>query len=345
VGAIAIALTTLVVPARSLEAAAAAAVPVAPVAPETSAVAYRLPFAAGQSIKVVQGWNTRYSHHGRSAFAYDFKLPVGTPVLAAAAGVVSYIHKGSRACGGSELRGAANYVTINHADGTATQYGHLSRVDVAVGDEVAEGQQIALAGRSGYTSCVAHLHFARQAQGGAVTQSRPIYFREYPGVQFKSGMYVEANPEACGAPAPGVSTGAFCGTYFYGTAERLASMAETNEAIDFEWSSGRPTALDIDTHGTGAAAFSVRWVGTFDFSTTGSYDFALTTSDGVRLSIDGDVVLDSWADPAELSEILLSRTLLAGAHVIELEYHHGAGDAVIRLGWSRSYEGPRADVR
>jgi murein DD-endopeptidase MepM/ murein hydrolase activator NlpD len=104
---------------------------VPPVVPEPremvlgAASGYRLPFKGGMEVQVVQGWGTSYSHNGRSEYAYDFGLYNGTPVVAAATGVVAYTHSGETRCGGPELRPYANLVTINHPDGSATSYGHL----------------------------------------------------------------------------------------------------------------------------------------------------------------------------------------------------------------------------
>ena len=63
---------------------------------------FRLPFALGTSSTVEQGWNSTFSHNGKAAFAYDFAVPLGTPIVAAADGVVSYVHSGERGCGGAE---------------------------------------------------------------------------------------------------------------------------------------------------------------------------------------------------------------------------------------------------
>lgn len=282
---------------------------------------------------MVQGWNTGYSHNGRSAFAYDFKMPVGTPVLAAAPGRVSYVHAGERACGGPAYRDLANVVTIHHADGTATQYGHLSRVDVKVGDVVAVGQQIALSGRTGYTGCVAHLHFARQAEGGGVTQSRPVYFEEYPGVQFHTGTIVEAAAPPCTLVARAAVAEAFCGTVFYGTDVRMASTATSAPAIDVAWSAGRPDGLNVDTHRSGTPTLTATWVGMFSFASPGAYAFDLTASGGIRLWIDGEVVFDSWDTPAAIADLVLSRSITAGPHAIRLEFHQARGPATVRLGW------------
>ncbi len=368
-----LALTAFALPgARPALAAAGYAVPIVAKAPTAASplIAYQLPFAAGETFEIVQGWNTTYSHNGRSAFAYDFRLPAGTPVLAAAAGQVAFVHTGERVCGGAGLRDYANYVTIYHVDGTATQYGHLARVDVAVGDLVGAGEQIGLSGRTGYTGCAAHLHFARQAQGGPVTQSRPIYFEDYPGVEFRYGFLATANPGCIAtsnltatSSGPAVATGTphetgtppakttpsatdtFCGTYFYGTPDRMASMVHADAAIAFNWKSGRPKGLEMDTRRGGVPALVARWHGTFTFDTSGAYDFDITTSDGVRLIIDGETVFDNWTTRAVRSETLLSRPLSVGVHDIVLEFHHRAGPAVVQLSWWTSDRAPGTDVR
>jgi len=52
-----------------------------PLAAPGPVAAFRLPFEGGESFTVTQGWNTPYSHNGLSAYAYDFALPAGTPVI------------------------------------------------------------------------------------------------------------------------------------------------------------------------------------------------------------------------------------------------------------------------
>ncbi len=77
----------------------------------------------------------------------DFSMRSGTPVLATDDGVVT-------------LAGDASYGTtiiIKHGWGNS-YYGHLSKLEVAVGDKVKRGQEIALSGNTGHTTG-AHLHF------------------------------------------------------------------------------------------------------------------------------------------------------------------------------------------
>jgi len=162
---------------------------------------YRLPIAPGQEFRIEQGWNSTFSHNGKNAYAYDIGMPIGTDVYAAAAGLVAYTHDGETACGGPELLKKANYVTIYHADGSASLYAHLSAVGVKVGDIVAAGQVIGKSGNTGYTNCVPHLHFARQYQGHSVSQSVPVYFEGYARQEFHTGDVVRIPEPACVAPS------------------------------------------------------------------------------------------------------------------------------------------------
>ena len=41
---------------------------------------YRLPWRFGEAHKVTQGWGNPYSHTGKNYYAYDFSMPIGTPV-------------------------------------------------------------------------------------------------------------------------------------------------------------------------------------------------------------------------------------------------------------------------
>jgi hypothetical protein len=303
-------------------------------------ISYRLPFVGGQRFRITQGWNSTFSHNGKAAFAYDFGMPEGTPVVASAAGRVAYTHDGETVCGGADLINHANYVVIYHADGTATQYGHLSRVDVAVGDLVAAGQPIGLSGKTGYTNCQPHLHFARQAQGRAISQSRPIYFAEYPWRQLLTGAWVAAQRPPCVQASSDLPLNTFCGVYFDDSLAGPVSIIRKDQAIDFDWAGTAPETSLQPFAPTGAAGFAVRWVGRFELPLSGTFAFALQATGGVRLMIDGGTVLDAWNHPTTTaSGILVSWPLTAGSHVIELDFQTKVGEAVVHLAWSRSLEG------
>jgi murein DD-endopeptidase MepM/ murein hydrolase activator NlpD len=80
----------------------------------------------------------------------DLAAPLGTPVLAAADGIVVAVAHTSV--------GYGNYVMIAHGGGVITLYAHLLETDVSLGDKVPRGKKIGLEGSSGL-STGPHLHF------------------------------------------------------------------------------------------------------------------------------------------------------------------------------------------
>lgn len=120
---------------------------------------YSLPFQRGTHYRVAQGYQSLFSHYGN--YAVDFKMPIGTPVLAARGGVVVFVRQSDTTHGIRHKNvGTGNGITIQHSDGTYAHYWHLQHngARVAVGDSVAEGQWIALSGNTGFTA-FPHLHF------------------------------------------------------------------------------------------------------------------------------------------------------------------------------------------
>jgi murein DD-endopeptidase MepM/ murein hydrolase activator NlpD len=119
---------------------------------------YVLPYPETQAYKVLQGYNGPWGHEGHAAYAYDFQMPIGTPVHAARGGKVVHVvqhHKDSTRKGGEE-----NVIVIKQEDGTYARYYHLTQngSKVAAGDEVKQNQLIGLSGDSG-ASAGPHLHF------------------------------------------------------------------------------------------------------------------------------------------------------------------------------------------
>jgi len=161
--------------------------------PAWAQTGYRLPWQYCHWQKVLQGWGESPSHNNTQMwYAYDFSHSEGTPVRAARAGTVRFVQRGRTQCGGYEYRNDANYVTIEHSDGTATLYLHLRDVYVSVGQWVSQGQTIGTAGRTGWTYCTPHLHFQRQGLGAWMTNSKPVYFDEYPGQQLVRNQWYES---------------------------------------------------------------------------------------------------------------------------------------------------------
>ena len=86
----------------------------------------------------------------------DLSVPLGTPVFAAADGVVVLARPMTDAAGA--LVGYGNYIIIQHDAGLKTLYGHLLAIGVKEGDQVKRGQLIGLVGSTG-NSTGPHTHF------------------------------------------------------------------------------------------------------------------------------------------------------------------------------------------
>ena len=96
--------------------------------------------------------------------------------------------------------------------------------------------------------------------------------------------------------------------------------------INYDWGTGSPDpSVPID-------GFSARWTGSFDFA-GGSTTFTATADDGIRVYVDGSLVIDKWIDQSATT-YTATRTLTAGAHQVKIEYYENDGDAVAKVNWT-----------
>ena len=95
--------------------------------------------------------------NGRTSFhtGVDLIAPPGTPVVAAAGGVVSTV---------AYVAEYGNIVEVDHDNGLTSRYAHLAKSLVRVGDVVMKGQNVALVGSTGRTTGP-HLHFEVREKG------------------------------------------------------------------------------------------------------------------------------------------------------------------------------------
>ncbi|MEM7455186.1 MAG: PQQ-dependent sugar dehydrogenase, partial [Planctomycetota bacterium] len=97
--------------------------------------------------------------------------------------------------------------------------------------------------------------------------------------------------------------------------------------VDFDWGSGAPLS------GMGANTFSVRWTGQIEPLYSESYTFTTISDDGIRLWIDGQLIINEWNDHAPTAHTG-TFTLSAGQlYDIRLEHYENSGGAVARLLW------------
>ncbi|MFD3700195.1 M23 family metallopeptidase [Streptomyces sp. NPDC058646] len=115
-------------------------------------------------------WSSKHS-------GQDFAVPTGTPVKAAAAGTV--VKAGPN--GGGDGPAYGNAIVIKHANKTYSQYAHLSKIQVKIGQKVNMNQRIALSGNTGNSSGP-HLHFEIRTTPNYGSAVNPVAFLRNAGV-------------------------------------------------------------------------------------------------------------------------------------------------------------------
>lgn len=117
-----------------------------------------LPYQAGSAYSVSQGNNQSPSHADQyNRYGWDFAMPTGTPVLAAAPGRVT--------SAGWDNTGWGNTVRVCYGDGSCSRYAHLSQISVGNGQSVGQAQVIGYSGSTGRSSGP-HLHYQLETSGG-----------------------------------------------------------------------------------------------------------------------------------------------------------------------------------
>lgn len=137
-----------------------------------------------------------------------------------------------------------------------------------------------------------------------------------------------------GGPLPNTGSG-LLGEYF-GTLNLSSGAAPFNvpktsqvEAqIDFDWTNSSPPGFDVNSTG-----FSARWIGQIEAQYSETYSFFVTADNGVRLWINNNLVIDSWASGG-VSERQGNLQMTAGQRAgVRLEYT-SPGNGQIKLEWS-----------
>lgn len=106
------------------------------------------------------------------------------------------------------------------------------------------------------------------------------------------------------------------------------TVTRIDAQVDFDWGSGQPDP------GIGADDFTSRWEGFFEAPASGNYLFRTRSDDGVRLWVDGSLVIDEWNDHAPRYDTSASVSLQAGQrYSLRMEHYERGGQAVAALEW------------
>ena len=104
-------------------------------------------------------------------------------------------------------------------------------------------------------------------------------------------------------------------------------LVRNDSAIHFNWGWGSPDpSVNADN-------FSVRWTRDVYFGSSANHTFYATVDDGVRLWVDGAIVIDRWYPQAQTTH---SGTVYlgAGTHQVRVEYFDQGGVALCQVSWT-----------
>jgi len=118
------------------------------------------------------------------------------------------------------------------------------------------------------------------------------------------------------------------GDYYAGANFDVLKYSETNGKINFDWEDESPnkTLLGVDQ-------FSVNWTGQIQPVYTDTYTFYLTADDGVKLTINGTVLVDALAGIGTSTKSATIALTAGQKYDIQLEYVEKTGDASCCLEW------------
>jgi N-acetylmuramoyl-L-alanine amidase len=122
--------------------------------------------------------------------------------------------------------------------------------------------------------------------------------------------------------------GSWKGEYYNGRIPNgTLFVCRDDSGVNFNWGEGAPAS------GVAANNFSARWTRTLYFDTA-TYRFHLKGDDGIRLWVDGNLLIDQWKDQG-FTEYTRDWALGAGNHSLKVEYYENGGGAAIALWWDK----------
>lgn len=136
-----------------------------------------------------------------------------------------------------------------------------------------------------------------------------------------------------GAPVPVSATpGGFKAEYFNNKElQGQPVLVRTDEQVNFDWSRGRP-APQVNEDG-----FSVRWTGKLTPAESGAYQLGATADDGVRVYLDGKLLVDAWTgnQASQIRTVTRDVRLEAGrSYDVQIEYFEDIRNAIAKFIWS-----------
>jgi hypothetical protein len=107
-----------------------------------------------------------------------------------------------------------------------------------------------------------------------------------------------------------------------------STVARTDATVDFKWNGSTPaTAIAGDT-------FSTRWTGQVQAKYAQTYTFSTVSDDGIRLWVNGQLVINNWTGHAAQINRANIRLQAGVKYSIKLEYFNASGGSTAQLWWN-----------
>ncbi len=116
------------------------------------------------------------------------------------------------------------------------------------------------------------------------------------------------------------------------------TLYRIDPVVNFNWGAGSPDPSIPSDH------FSARWSNKINFS-AGTFRFRAGADDGIRVAIDGNMILNRWSDATTGFTVQNADIqLTAGVHEIVVDYYENAGDAGVLFDWTSPTGGTSSTV-
>ncbi|MEI7554269.1 PA14 domain-containing protein [Candidatus Chlorohelix sp.] len=128
-------------------------------------------------------------------------------------------------------------------------------------------------------------------------------------------------------PTGTVGTG-LKGEYFDNVDFTNLKLTRVDKTVNFNWGNGSPdSSIGVDT-------FSVRWSGQVLPQFSETYTFYTQSDDGVRLWVNGQLLVDNWTNHASVQNSGTIQLTAGQKYYIRMEYYDNRGSAIAKLSWS-----------
>ncbi len=127
----------------------------------------------------------------------------------------------------------------------------------------------------------------------------------------------------------GNGTGLF-GAYFDGSQNPggMPTATELDSQINFNWNGGSPIS------GVGGSNWAGEWTGHIQAETTGAYTLTTNSDDGVRVYINGQLLINDWNSHGSTYDATTVNFTAGQTYTIDIKYFQGGGGSLLQLFWA-----------